>query len=363
VDAEEAGNDRAALYHLRRLAALCPDEADLHARIERIHARVADRSAGADRRGQWQQAWAARKRGAGRPGEGAWNQLRALEAMQHQRWDEALWYLDRVVGRAAGDWQWPADRASVHAHRGDRAARDADFRRSLSAGGFRQRDFVLTVADAWGREERWREVSGFIKKVLQSGHGDVTVVRALALAQLKRGDRAGHAELCGALLRWVPAKLQPEHTRLVVSVCVLSPEGLNDWQPLLPPIQDNLRTLERMDRGARGWEKKDLQAIHRSFLRTQGAVLHRLGRHAEAIASLEQAMKQSPDGKGGPAEWTWLALAHAASEKPPGREARRWLERARQALPGRDGKPLWDVVQLEVLLDEARRATRRFLEG
>ncbi len=64
-------------------------------------------------------------------------------------------------------------------------------------------------------------------------------------------------------------------------------------------------------------------------------------------------MKLSPGGAGGPPEWVWLALAHAATENRP--EAARWLARARAAAPKRpDG--LWEAVELELLLAEAARA-------
>ena len=45
----------------------------------------------------------------------------------------------------------------------------------------------------------------------------------------------------------------------------------------------------------------------------------------------------------------------------PGQQALHWLKQAREAAPRRAGG-LWSAVLLEVLLDEARRATRRFQE-
>jgi hypothetical protein len=82
------------------------------------------------------------------------------------------------------------------------------------------------------------------------------------------------------------------------------------------------------------------------------AVLLRSGRHGEAVARLEQAVRLSADGKGGATEWMWLALAHA--EKRRVEEARRCLDRA--ALPRPDGAEVWDVVLLELLAAVVRRA-------
>jgi hypothetical protein len=68
---------------------------------------------------------------------------------------------------------------------------------------------------------------------------------------------------------------------------------------------------------------------------------------------LTEAMKLAPGGEGGPGEWAWLALAHAALEKAPHKEARRWLDRVRAAVPRRNGEGLWPAVLIEVLVAEA----------
>jgi hypothetical protein len=112
-----------------------------------------------------------------------------------------------------------------------------------------------------------------------------------------------------------------------------------------------------------GEEQKWLRSQRRSRLVTHAALLHRAGRPGEAIRRLRIAMKLSPDGQGEPLEWLWLALAHAASTKAPHPEALHWLEKAERAQPKRDGAELWDAVQWEVLLAEARRSVRLYSRG
>ncbi len=103
---------------------------------------------------------------------------------------------------------------------------------------------------------------------------------------------------------------------------------------------------------------REYHQLRRDWLTTRGALLHRAGRHADAIAELNLAIKQDPDGKGGPVQWAWLALAHAAQKKAPGKEASRWLERARAGKPSRDGAGFWEAVRVELVIAEAEQALR-----
>jgi WD40 repeat protein/tRNA A-37 threonylcarbamoyl transferase component Bud32/tetratricopeptide (TPR) repeat protein len=354
LDAAETGNERAELYHLTRLAGLCPKEAGLHGRMARVHARVAARlPAGLARQREWQLAWAARKRDMGWPGEVEADRLGALEAAHHQRWDEALWYLDGLTAHRRGDWRAWADRADVHGRLGDKVKRDRDFQQALARGGVGDRDFMLTLTDVWAREDRWGEVIGALSEVTKIGKAELGLLRRLALAQLKAGDRVGHAGLCQALLRTLPPKVRPEIAQTLAEICALSPTTLNDWGRPLALAQNALRWTESAERKAGSEEERDwARSLRRICLRTRAAVLHRGGRHAKAISVLKEAMKLAPGGQGEAVEWAWLALAYARAEKP--KEAQEWLNRVRQAAPKRDGDGLWEAVLVEVLIREAR---------
>ena len=134
-DAEEVGNERGELYHLTQWAALRLRELAVHARIARLHARVAGRlPAGLGRDREWELARAAAKRGQGRPGEDDWDRLCAMEAASRKSPDESLWYLDRLIGRNGRDPTLLADRAAIYHQRGDKQKRDADLRQALAAG-------------------------------------------------------------------------------------------------------------------------------------------------------------------------------------------------------------------------------------
>jgi hypothetical protein len=140
-------------------------------------------------------------------------------------------------------------------------------------------------------------------------------------------------------------------------LCALSPVALDDWRRPLALAGTALRWARGL-KVANDGQKEQVSRIQRLCLRTWGAVLHRAGRHVEAIAALTEAMKLAPDGKGEAVEWAWLALAHAARGEKGGKEALLWLKRASQVAPKRDGDGLWEAVLLEVLLSEGQRVTR-----
>jgi hypothetical protein len=105
-----------------------------------------------------------------------------------------------------------------------------------------------------------------------------------------------------------------------------------------------------------------LRAMRRSFLRTLAALMHRAGRNAGALARVKEAMKLVPFADGDAEDRVLLALIHARLGTDSGKEALRWLQRARERKPSRDGGELWRAVLIEVLLDEAARAIKKSAE-
>ena len=362
LHAAEVGNDRGELYHLGRLAALQPREPLIHARMAAVHARVASRlPEGPARAQQWKLAWAAAKRGMGQPGEDNFNRLRALTAAAGKSWDEALWYLDRLVARHKSDWQLLNDRADLYGQRGDRTRRDADLRKALRLGGARDHGFAVKAADLWAGENRWPEAAAVLREACMGGPADVSLVRRLALALLKAGDRQGHAALCRSLLQSWPANVDANLIAAVLELCALSPDALPDWSGPLVLVGKAVRVVAEAEQAAKDDPSRNLlRELRRSLLTTKGALLHRSGRPGRAVICCQEAMKLTGDGKGGPKEWIWLALAHAAGGKPQRKEAQGWLRQARAAAPKRDGAELWDAVLLEVLVAEAARNADEF---
>jgi tetratricopeptide (TPR) repeat protein len=85
-------------------------------------------------------------------------------------------------------------------------------------------------------------------------------------------------------------------------------------------------------------------------LRRLGALVYRLGRYAEAVASLDEAIRIT-SGKTRPQDWAFLAMAHHRLGHRD--EARRWLDRFRDRQPSRHPAAFWNELEIRLLRSEA----------
>jgi hypothetical protein len=92
----------------------------------------------------------------------------------------------------------------------------------------------------------------------------------------------------------------------------------------------------------------------RFVLNTLGAALCRAGRIDEAIARLDESVKES--GGGVPQDWVFLAMAH--HKKGHADEARRWLEKTRAGVRDDPEVPIL-LREAEALLKETTTPARR----
>jgi tetratricopeptide (TPR) repeat protein len=80
-----------------------------------------------------------------------------------------------------------------------------------------------------------------------------------------------------------------------------------------------------------------------------GAALYRAGRFEEAIHRIDESLTMR-GGRGGPLDWSYLAMAHARLGHHA--EAWRWLETLRNHRPPEDLE-YWDIVEVRILRKEA----------
>ena len=172
---------------------------------------------------------------------------------------------------------------------------------------------LLRLGDEEAGAGRWEEAALFFRAVERQ-----------ALVLLGAGDRAGHRRLCEQLLRVAREagpRLSPDAANAVARLCALAPEAVTDWeQPL---------ALSRAALDALGRTKASAQAkaqVRHARLNTLGAVLYRAGRHKEALARLQEGLKEH--GSGGIIE-DWLLLALVQHRLGNVAEAQRRLAQAR----------------------------------
>jgi Flp pilus assembly protein TadD len=330
-EAERDGNAFAAIWHLDRLIAARPDDWLLLAR--RAHAWC--RSGRFDRAGaDYEQAG----RLVDREAVLDFQDHRAVECIDDGRWAEALWHLDRLIAARPDDGPLHELRASACGKLGREADRRAELARVFELGA--DEGLVLPRAEELGRDGRWPEAASLLARCGREGPLlGKELAQAWAIACLRAGDRAGYREACAAFV----AREGPDPT-------VVWNALRGAWLLALAPgaVED--------DRAPIAWFEKRLAAtpspspLYRHLISSGlGGLLLRAGRVDEAIAVLDGGISAAKEIEI-PADWAYLALAHA--QKGRLAEARRWLDRLRAVRPA-PGDPFWEIQELSILRDEA----------
>jgi hypothetical protein len=254
-----------------------------------------------------------------------------------------------------------ADRAEVHNLRGDREKRDADLRQALRLGGSEDYALVLEVTERWASEGRWGEITPVLSAAFRTRPADLELASRLCVAQLKGGDDKGHAVTCASLLKSLVAEHDGAKIWQVLQLYLLAPGSLSDWSELLRRADDVIRFLAAAEQRAEGQKQEWLRGERGLWLITKGALLHRAGKHADALSTFQEGQKLVGEGKLRPSLGGWLVLIHAALGGEANKEA------ARKALAEAQGGPkpdnVWGRAQFEILLEEAQRAVRRLDEN
>jgi tetratricopeptide (TPR) repeat protein len=162
-----------------------------------------------------------------------------------------------------------------------------------------------------------------------------------ALLHLADGDLDGYRAACAALLRHFggpEATGDPAH--FASWCCALAPDALVDYAPALALAERALAA-----------QPSDLMAAQ-----TVGALLHRAGRHAEAVERLEQARSLTGGTRSTPI-YALLFLAMAHHRLGHAEEARHCLEEAASAIE----KATLDHERGTEVLPFQRRLTLKFL--
>jgi serine/threonine protein kinase/Tfp pilus assembly protein PilF len=166
-----------------------------------------------------------------------------------------------------------------------------------------------------------------------------------ALLCLMLQDQAKYRQSCQTMLQRLADADNPLAVNFTAWTCVLLPNAVDDYTAAI-------------DLAAKATEA---QPENSQFLNTYGAVLHRAGRHQEALdklTALDRRMNE-PNAKAdsSPAyTWYFLAMTHHALDHT--QEARRWLQRANEwtekELAKTDEPPAWNRrLTLELLRTEA----------
>jgi tetratricopeptide (TPR) repeat protein len=329
-EAEQNGNNFAAIWHLDRLIVARPDDWVLYAR----RARAWSASGEFDKAvADYDQA----ERLSSREEVVDFQAHRVIECTSARRWDEARWYLDRLIALHPDDALLREERAAVYGKLGREEERQRELARVFELGA--DEGLVIPRAEELVRGGRWTEAAGLLARCGRKGPLSQMLAQAWAIASLRTGDRAGYREACAAFV----ARQGREPTVVwnalsAASLFALGNEGVDDF------------------RVAIGWFERLLagtpapRPMYRHYFSSAlGGVLLRGGRFDEAIARINDGIAAAKEIEL-PTDWAYLAIAHA--HKGQLDEARRWLDRVRAWVPD-SSAGFWDLQEAALLRSEA----------
>ncbi len=329
-EAEQNGNAFAAIWHLDRLIAARPEDWLLFARRARARS-LSDKFQQAD--ADYREA----ERLGSREQVLDFQTHAVIDCTKAERWDEALWYLDRLIAARPDDATLHEERAAVYGKLGREADRKAEIARVFELGA--DEGLVLPHAEELGRAGRWSEAVDLLARCGRKGAVSRELSQAWSVACLKAGGRADYREASAAILNTHgPNPTVVWNSLSVATALNLGPGALDDYRvpiawfekrldatPTLPPLYRHL------------------------FANALGGLLLRAGRIDDAITRLNEGMNATQEQEI-PTDWAFLAIAHA--RKGDLAEARRWLQRITAITTDASG-PFWDLQELDILRREA----------
>ncbi|HEV3436432.1 MAG TPA: hypothetical protein VG122_03670, partial [Gemmata sp.] len=266
-----------------------------------------------------------------------WYRHRIVDCFAAKQWPLALWYLDRAIDIAPGDWQLYADRATVQGELGRLKARATDLAIAMERGG--DSDLLIKVGDEYARRGEWKQSAAAYKRAIQLGPCPADSWERQALVYLKVDDRQAYQTLCAGLGEAFRELPHPRTANSAMWVCVLGPKALSDYSSWIEIAE---RAVEKGPEVEKGRAMKLLAALH-----------YRTGRYKEAIAGLQECMRLSRDQEDFES-WVFLAMAH--HHVGATMEAQKLLVRLRQLKLPSD-QP-WKNLELEQLTREVEAVLR-----
>jgi WD40 repeat protein/tetratricopeptide (TPR) repeat protein/tRNA A-37 threonylcarbamoyl transferase component Bud32 len=281
----------------------------------------------------------------------AWHRQEAQAAEASRNWQAAAFHLGRLADAAPADPQWHARLAQAYENLGEWKEAGAELSRLIELKGG---DW-----SAWARRGRaraelgqWPEAEADYAKAMELKPDAVGVWSDLAHLRLQQGDEKGHAKLCGQILE--RAGKEPIQVGMPRSA---DDAGTAVWTCVLHPgaVSAPARLVQVAARVAAAPLPNPAAQL------TLGAAQYRAGQYEAAAKQLARAV--GPQAGGGAAS-AWLFLAMTHHRLGNAEEARRWLNKAAEAVDqsGREnasgsavGPPLrWtEQLQLRWLRKEA----------
>jgi WD40 repeat protein/Flp pilus assembly protein TadD len=348
ADAEQDYDSLGAEWHLDRLAKLRPNEWTIAARRGRVIAIAGPRN-------QASAAYAQARRLAPSPTVLVdWLRSTAADDGVAQRYDLALWNLDRAIALTPDDWTLYYARAIV-AYRGgqvERAAADVDemIRRSANDAAT-----AMQVAELAGAAGDWKRAAELLAVVAKLTHFTTEHRYSWAIACLKAGDIGAYRSVCAQVAERLPPigpGLARAEARFAAMAFALSASATDDWAKPLAWIDHALSVLAALPKPTAAWVQLGRQIQH-SYLRIRGSLLYRARRFEESATTIREAMSFHVNGGD---FHDWLLLALAEKRLNHAEAAKEAAVKARAIVAPKSNITVWEAAEQDLLIAELEAA-------
>jgi WD40 repeat protein/Flp pilus assembly protein TadD len=334
----------AALWHLDRLIAIVPGEADLYLRRADVRFKQLEAAGEADA-DAWKRVAADYNRALeqGADGPDLWAGL-GQTLLHLKDWTAAEARFTRAIQLKAPGWHVWKGRGDAYLGQRKWAEAVRDDTKAIELEGGKYAHLREQRAQAYAELGQWGAALADFDAAIEGTSDPVQVWRARALLRLRAGDIAGYRTACAGLLQHFGATDDANTAaRVARTLCLLAGEV---------PNRERAVKLAR-----KAVEAEAANGFYRAAL---GAALARAGQPDKAIERLEEATKQ--DEKGDNVGWAKAHLAMVLHGLGRAREARQALEDAARWAGQQESNPerTWDQrLEMRLLLREAEELLKK----
>lgn len=264
-----------------------------------------------------------------------WYRQRVYESERWKRYQDVVWYADRLDELRGMDWRIEGRRSEALWQ----LQRRPESRASLEKAAGQSDDPRFLYASATKFAERyqdWQWAEKLLKKSDQYEPLSPTGRLSMALVYLKNNDIASYLEMCDAFvdeLENLPLDYYPvrEMTRLLMA----GPSQEKHWLAALKAIEQLLQQM-------------DSKPAQRFLLRAKGGLLVHLGRADEALADLQRSIEVT--GLEGDVI-DWSLLASACEQIDDLENKRRYRQKVKSWTPP-ESASIWNRTEKELVAEQ-----------
>jgi WD40 repeat protein/tetratricopeptide (TPR) repeat protein len=365
----------AALWHLDRLIAAVPQEADLYARRARLRAQqngddadwtqVADDYSRAVQLGEqaaevWEgfghallkrQNWAEAEKKFTQairlkaPGWKVWLGRGDARAEQ-EKWDRAVRDYTRAIALATqckeNPWHIYQQRGDAYAGQQQWAEAVTDYSEAINRAEGIHAELWEKRGNAYAEQGQWDNAVADLGTALKKGSQNAQAWSQDALLRLRGGDRAGYRDACARLLKQFGDTQDADEAATVAWACCRTADA----------TADHARTVALARKAVAA------DAANLSHQVTLGAALYRAGQLPEAVEWLQQVLRKDKNGSNSVWATTYLAMAQHRLGRD--KEARQTLLEVERTAKQQEAEQSWDErLDLDFLRREAEQLLKK----